>query len=328
MKIKHHWTVIYSLMLNYLTISMDFLKEHENKVLSGKEVKEIMGKLSAYFIKFTNDTDKHYGMKYVTGLNVDIVPFNPRGSCSEGGIYFCHIYSCFDYIYAYGDFARQVILPDDAKIYVEKEKVKADKVILGEKFSKKNLVREMMRNASILDPNRTKKCLMEILKVSVINFKYVNELTGAHDIMIEIIKKNGHQIKDIDQEIRTHEMMVEAVKSAGYAIRHINQEYRTDEIMIESVKNNGDAIKYIKQEFRTKEMMIEAIKNKARAIRHIKQEFRTDEMMIEAVKKNGNVIQFIDQEFRTDEMMILAVKNRQDAVKHIPPEIAKRLNFD
>ena len=34
------------------------------------------------------DKDGHYGMVYHEGLNVDIQPFNPKGDCEGGGLYF------------------------------------------------------------------------------------------------------------------------------------------------------------------------------------------------------------------------------------------------
>ena len=87
------------------------------------------------FYKITNEEEKHRGMKYKTGLNVDILPFNPSGDCESGGIYFSRedILAFMEY----GKWIRKVTLPENAKVYENPgspKKWKADKVILGRKY--------------------------------------------------------------------------------------------------------------------------------------------------------------------------------------------------
>jgi hypothetical protein len=86
------------------------------------------------FYKITNITECHSGLQYHTGLNVDILPFNPSGDCEPGGIYFSSkdILAFLDY----GPWIREVIIPEDAQVYENPgfpKKWKADKVILGER---------------------------------------------------------------------------------------------------------------------------------------------------------------------------------------------------
>jgi hypothetical protein len=86
------------------------------------------------FYKITNITECHIGLQYHTGLNVDILPFNPSGDCEPGGIYFSSkdILAFLDY----GPWIREVIIPEDAQVYENPgfpKKWKADKVILGER---------------------------------------------------------------------------------------------------------------------------------------------------------------------------------------------------
>ncbi len=42
-------------------------------------------------IKLTNEFECHNGFSFKTGLNIDFIPFNPKGECQPGGIYFCNI---------------------------------------------------------------------------------------------------------------------------------------------------------------------------------------------------------------------------------------------
>ena len=45
-------------------------------------------------LKFMNSDDVHYGMKYVTGPNKDILPFFGHSECSSGGIYVTTLTDC------------------------------------------------------------------------------------------------------------------------------------------------------------------------------------------------------------------------------------------
>ena len=86
------------------------------------------------FYKITNEKERHNGMQYKGGMNVDIIPFNPSGTCTRGGIYFSRedILAFIDY----GPWIRKVTIPEGEKIYEnprEPKKWKAHKVILGER---------------------------------------------------------------------------------------------------------------------------------------------------------------------------------------------------
>ena len=88
------------------------------------------------YYKVTKDNEKHYDMQYKTGLNVDVVPFFPGGTCMPGGMYYARedILAFIDY----GIWIREVTIPEDAQVHEESmgggpRKWKADKIILGER---------------------------------------------------------------------------------------------------------------------------------------------------------------------------------------------------
>lgn len=87
------------------------------------------------YYKILNREENHNGMQYKTGLNVDILPFNPSGGCEDGGIYFAKedILAFLNY----GCWIREVTLPDGEEVYEnpngEPKKWKAHRVILGER---------------------------------------------------------------------------------------------------------------------------------------------------------------------------------------------------
>lgn len=94
-----------------------------------------IGRRPMKFYKITNLHEKHYGMQYTTGLNVDIREFNPRGSCNAGGLHYAR--EDILYFLNYGVWLREVTIPEDAKEYKDPQefpsKWKADKIILGER---------------------------------------------------------------------------------------------------------------------------------------------------------------------------------------------------
>lgn len=90
------------------------------------------------FVKLTNKDEYHNGFQFKTGLNEDVVEFNPSGDCLSGGIYFCEFYKIYKWI-KYNQQRmvnlRVVTISDDAQVYETCDKFKADKLILGPAFS-------------------------------------------------------------------------------------------------------------------------------------------------------------------------------------------------
>jgi len=86
------------------------------------------------FYKITNKEERHNGLQYKTGLNVDPLPWNPSGDCAPGGIYFSRE-DIFAFV-NYGPWIRKVTIPEDAEMYENPgspKKWKANKVILGKR---------------------------------------------------------------------------------------------------------------------------------------------------------------------------------------------------
>ena len=86
------------------------------------------------YYKALNKDMKHYNMTYREGLNVDVLPFNPSGSCEEGGLYFSreHI---LRYLWTGGYWLAKVTIPEGEQIYQnpgDDIKWKAHKIILSD----------------------------------------------------------------------------------------------------------------------------------------------------------------------------------------------------
>ena len=106
-----------------------------HKTYSGKEFNE----LNLYPVyKLTNILEIHNEFQFQDGLNIDTIEFNPHGECQKGGIYFCSVNCIRTWIKYNGNqmfWIRDVTISDDAQVYTEINKYKADKIILGARRS-------------------------------------------------------------------------------------------------------------------------------------------------------------------------------------------------
>jgi hypothetical protein len=95
--------------------------------ITGKEFNRVYQGYKFY--KIIPSCLSSHGFNYQYGLNIDTNEFNPSGSCNEGGIYFTDGCNVSKY-QNYGDVIVDVTIPDDAQVYIESDKFKADRIIL------------------------------------------------------------------------------------------------------------------------------------------------------------------------------------------------------
>ena len=117
---------------NLEQIKADLKALHMSEV-SGEEFNRIKGSLRLW--RFTEKTERHRSVQYQTGLNVDPIKFNPSRTCSAGGLYFCdetQVVTMLNYFHL--EFAREVTLLPDSRVWVEGNKYKTDKFVLGPRY--------------------------------------------------------------------------------------------------------------------------------------------------------------------------------------------------
>lgn len=93
------------------------------------------------YFKVLNEQECHHGLQYTTGLNTDPIPLYAglsgkdaaQSECSPGGMYFTKAKNILLFC-SYGVWVREVTLPDNQKVHTEPFKLKADKIILGERM--------------------------------------------------------------------------------------------------------------------------------------------------------------------------------------------------
>ena len=249
--------------------------------LSGERFNE---KYPLKFYKVTNKKEKHHELRYETGLNIDPIKFNPNGSCEAGGIYFADEENVYKFL-EFGPNIRKVTIPDDARVYIEDGKYKADRVILSPKISG----------------------------------------TELEKFYLMIVKQDGYSLKYVPEEMKTEEMCLEAVKQDGYMIQFVPEEMITDDLCLIAVKQYGYMIQFVPEEMKTEDLCLIAAKRNGHALKYIPDKMKTYELCLIAVKQDGYTLEFIPDKIKTEEMCLIAVKQNGYALEYVPEEIKEKI---
>ena len=84
--------------------------------------------------RMLNPDMKHYGFQWRVGVNVDPLPWNPKGSCLSGGLYFTTREQLPRYsLHPHGDnFIGRITVDDDEEVWQDGDKWKAHRVVLSD----------------------------------------------------------------------------------------------------------------------------------------------------------------------------------------------------
>ena len=96
------------------------------------------------FYKMLASNLTHHGFTYKLGENIDHNEFNPSSSCTKGGLYFTTLNNLLKFV-MYGQYIGIIEISDDAYVYVEEDKFKADKVTLVKILDKEVDILELLR---------------------------------------------------------------------------------------------------------------------------------------------------------------------------------------
>jgi len=177
------------------------------------------------FYKFLNDDLIHYDFKYELGLNIDTKQFNPTGTCKGGGLYFCEESKCHLYWDDYGEVKLAIIgIPDDALVYIEERKFKADRLIINEIIGFEDVSDEFWKILARDDG-------------SVL--KYIKNQT--YDDCRSAIKQNAFWIKYVRDQ--TEDLCLLAVEKKGLALLYITNQ--TERVCIAAIQQNSSAFEYV-----------------------------------------------------------------------------------
>jgi len=272
----------------------------------------------------------HHGFTYKEGENVDILPFNPSGSCREGGLYFT-IEKYISLYFSMGDLVADVTLPANAKVYDDPtgNKWKADRIIISN-----------IRTIAEYLNNKDEESLIDMIKNDTSIFYHITKKTQR---MCNIaIERNPYIFDDVPAEFQTLDMCIRCLKSAphmfkfvakqtdficdmavsicGITIAHIQAEFLTAARCLRAVKQNGLALKFIPTDYRTYEVCLSAIINYPEALEYVPDEHKTESLCMVAIRVKGYTLQFVPHNKQTLEMCLTAVKDNGRAVKFVAPE--------
>jgi len=252
------------------------------------------------FYKFLNDDLIHYGFQYKLGLNIDTKKFNPNGECTKGGLYFCEESKCHMFCKYYGGKMGIVSIPDDALVYIEHNKFKADKFIINE----------------IIDFDSVDESFwINMLDKTGVMLRYVKNQT--YEICETAVKQNGLAIQYVTDSLLTYDLYKLAIEQNSRAIQYVSMDM-IDHVLIESaIRQNGLMLRFITDQ--TPELCEMAIKQNPLALQYVKDDMLTKELCTMAVQLNGNALSCIDQSssFFTEELCVMAIQDDYDVLKII-----------
>jgi hypothetical protein len=205
------------------------------------------------FYKLTNETEIHRGFTFVTGLNVDVVPFSPGGHSCHGGFYFTEenkIALWIDYAYQPMKYIRKVILPDDARVYTEKNRFKCDRFLLEDRI----LLQDF-------------------------------PLWSNHDFCKLAVQQNNHALRYVVNQ--TDELCRLAIQRDGYALQFVRNQ--TEELCRLAVQHSGRVLQYVVNQ--TDELCRLAVQQDEYALQFVSNQ--TEELCTIAVQRDGRVLQYI-----------------------------------
>ena len=245
------------------------------------------------FYKITNEEEFHNGIRYKTGLNVDVLPFNPLGDCESGGIYFAR-----EDILAFGSYGkwiRQVTIPKGDKIYKNPgtlEKWKACRVILGKRrcLRTEETLLALIKEGAKIEPwvlqyieNQPLEICLAVVNQDGLDLEYVRKQTP--EICLAAVTQNGHALEHVKKQ--TPKICLAAVKQNGLALGHVKKQ--TSKIRLASVKQNGHALIHIIKQ--TPEICLAAVTQNGRSLHFINKQ--TSEICLAAVTKNKSALEYV-----------------------------------
>ena len=269
--------------------------------ISGKLFNKLNGETKIF--KILNEDLYHNGFKYEIGLNIDFIDFNPTNESEAGGLYFCEERFICYYINL-GIKIAIVGIPDDARVYVESKKFKADKIILSNII----LLKDFDKFA---DPVF---CTLAVQQ-NGLALQYV--LKQTEELCKLAVQRNGLALKFVKEQ--TEEICKLAVQQYGMAIKFVKEQ--TEEICKLAVQQNGYALQFVKEQ--TEEICKLAIQQNVCALQFVKEQ--TDEICKLAVQQNGRALQLVKEQ--TEEICKLAVQQNGEALEFVEEPMGMHYNY-
>jgi len=236
------------------------------------------------FVKFMRRDMTHRGFVYKRGLNTDTVPFNGRGSCKAGGLYFSR-FEDFEKWRDFGPLVAFVRVPHGAAVYEEPcgTKLKASAIEI----------------VDIHDARGERAGWIE---------KFAERVgSSVAALCLAAVKRSGWSIRCVPPLARTPELCLAAVSRDGYSLKFIPVAARTPEICLAAVKRFYFSLKYAPEAAHTPELYTTAVTLSGKALAFVPETARTVELCLAAVTRSGwEALRFVPEAARTPDILLLA----------------------
>ncbi len=213
------------------------------------------------YYKLTNEEECHNKMQYKTGLNTDILPFDPSEACKAGGLYFfseSQLITYRNYIVFELCWIRQVTFVgiEDEPVYREYGKYQTHQFVLGERQLVKTL-EDIMKYVRIYDVCVAKKTVMN----DGDSLRHIPDKYITFELCLAAVTNTGWILRYIPEKYITYEMCLTAVTNDGCALDCVPIKHKTPVLCSIAVAQNGCAIRYVPHEHKTFELCLAAVTN-------------------------------------------------------------------
>lgn len=227
-------------------MSEELVKEKE---YSGEKFNKFVNDNGIYLIKFLNNSEKHNNFQYKYGLNVDFNEFTPHGKCKKGGLYFTELKYAPEFL-NFGPSLRLVEIPDEARIYVEEKKFKANKLILKTKYQNiKHFINDLIPckyKLFVLNEDFIKFFCKEQIINCIKKINFIPEDNCTNDILNSFIESNIFLMVYISENIAEKILYINTcLKAINYlSLFYIPFNLRTYKICKKALDINNENIKH------------------------------------------------------------------------------------
>lgn len=286
--------------------------------VTGSEFNKIYA--GSTFVKLTNSVEKHFNFQYNDGLNIDTIEFNPSHVCSAGGLYFMDINDAHTWLEYQGigsmKYIRKVLVPDDARVYIEYGKFKADKIIL----EKREIIYKDIYMKAI------KRCGFDMAYVPIEMIDKEMCLAAAACCS----RNTKFKLTNVPSTIIDKELclMATQINIFNFGLNDVPKSLIDRDICMAAVRYDGRHLRDVPLNIIDKEICLEAIKENSYAIVNVPIEMRDRELCIEAVNHKGILLHYVPLEMRDKEMCEIAVKQDRTALEYVPDDLKQRLCCD
>jgi hypothetical protein len=175
----------------------------------------------------------HHGFQYKEGLNIDPVPFNPRGECEPGGLYYTDLKHLPLWYEEKWPMIADVTIPAGASVYAEPcgKKWKADRIELSN-------IRPLKEFLATLDD----ATLYEMVDKRPGLFVHVENQTEAMCLMV--VKQCPLLLQNVKRQ--TKAICMAAINDCWNALQFVRKQ--NNDICLAAVHIDGRALKYVRRQ--------------------------------------------------------------------------------